>query len=185
MKKIIGILSVLLVLTLIAVVLYFAFRSTPNSNNPAAYSVKINGKEYSDGDFVVLKYGENLIEIKKPFYESNAVSVSVHRNEKADFDFQADGKIMGYAGIDDMTKAFVFKTEKSDVTLTIPNGMTMQQILQALYPESEITHVPEADFINQSYFYLLIAFENKQIRLNLTIGSVPTAIELDPPSIIF
>ena len=34
MKKIIGILSVLLVLTLIAVVLYFAFRSTPNSNNP-------------------------------------------------------------------------------------------------------------------------------------------------------
>ena len=77
MKKIIGILSALLVLAIIAVAIYFAFRSVPNSYNPAAYSVKINGEEYNDGDFVVLKYGENLIEIKKPFYESNAVTVIV------------------------------------------------------------------------------------------------------------
>ena len=66
MKKIIGILAVLLgIVVVVALVGYILQRQGCISFQ---YSVSINGDEYEDGDTVKLKHGENTLKITQPFY---------------------------------------------------------------------------------------------------------------------
>ena len=183
MKKIIGILAVLLgIVIVVALVGYFLQRQGCISFE---YSVSINGETYTDGDTVKLKYGKNTLKITQPFYESGEISVEILRNEKKDFDFTCSGEILGYAGIDDLTAAFDIKEENGETILTIPDGETMQTILQRLYPGTAITVPSEIDIAKESYFYLNVSFGKKTMKINLMLELIPTTIALDRSSIIF
>lgn len=183
MKKIIGILAALLaVVIVVALVGYILQRQGCISFE---YSVSVNGETYTDGDTVKLKYGENTLKITQPFYESGEISVEIRRNEEKDFDFTADGEILGYAGIDDLTAAFDIKEDDDETVLTIPDGATMQTILQKLYPGTAITVPSEIDIDKDSYFYLNVNFGKKTMKINLMLELIPTTIALDRSSIIF
>ena len=167
MKKIIGILAVLLgIVVIVALVGYILQRQGCISFE---YSVSINGETYTDGDTVKLKYGENTLKITQPFYESGEISVEIRRNKDKDFDFTAGGEILGYAGLDDLTAAFDIKEDDDETVLTIPNGETMQTILQRLYPGTAITVPSEIDIAKDSYFYLNVNFGKKTMKINLML----------------
>ena len=183
MKKIIGILAVILgIVVVVALVGYFLQRQGCISFQ---YSVSINGDEYEDGDTVKLKHGENTLKITQPFYVSDDITIGIYRNEDKDFDFTAGGEILGYAGIDDLTAAFDIKEDDDETILTIPNGATMQTILQKLYPDTAITVSPEIDIAKESYFYLNVSFGEKILKINLQMETIATTIALDRSSIIF
>lgn len=183
MKKITGILAVLLgIVIVVALVGYILQRQGCISFQ---YSVSINGDEYEDGDTVKLKHGENTLKITQPFYVSDDITIGIYRNEDKDFDFTAGGEILGYAGLDDLTAAFDIKEDDDETVLTIPNGETMQTILQKLYPDTAITVSPEIDIAKESYFYLNVSFGKKTMKINLILELIPTTIALDRSSIIF
>lgn len=183
MKKIIGILAVLLgIVIVVALVGYILQRQ---DCIPFEYSVNINGETYTDGDTVKLKYGDNTLKITQPFYESGEISVEIRRNEEKDFDFTCGGEILGYAGINELTAAFDIKEVKDETILTIPNGENMQTILQKLYPDTAITVPSEIDIAKDSYFYLNVNFGKKTMNFDLILEAHPTEIVLDPPNIIF
>lgn len=183
MKKIIGILAVLLgIVIVVALVGYILQRQGCISFQ---YSVSINGDEYEDGDTVKLKYGENTLKITQPFYESGEISVEIRRNEKKDFDFTCGGEILGYAGLDDLTAAFDIQEDDDETVLTIPDGATMQTILQRLYPGTAIAVPSEIDIAKDSYFYLNVNFGEKILKINLQMETIATTIALDRSSIIF
>lgn len=183
MKKIIGILAVLLgIVIVVALVGYILQRQGCISFE---YSVSINGETYTDGDTVKLKHGENTLKITQPFYVSDDITIGIYRNEDKDFDFTCGGEILGYAGINELTAAFDIKEVKDETILTIPNGENMQTILQKLYPGTAITVSPEIDITKDSYFYLKITFGEKTMKINLMLELIPTTIALDRSSIIF
>lgn len=186
MKNIIGILSAILLAVIVLIVGSLLYKSCIKKETVSFnYSVQFNGEEYKDGDTVKLHFGDNVIKPIRPLTDIGQVSVSIHRNPDKDFDFQADGKIMGYAGIDDMTNAFDIKQSGEDFILNISDGTNMQTILQKLYPENIISNVPEIVLVNDSYFYVQISFANKQMTFPLTLGALVTEIVIDPPSIVF
>lgn len=183
MKKITGILAVLLgIVIVVALVGYILQRQGCISFQ---YSVSINGDEYEDGDTVKLKHGENTLKITQPFYVSDDITIGIYRNEDKDFDFTCGGEILGYAGIDELTAAFDIKEVKDETILTMQPDTTMQTILQKLYPDTAITVSPEIDIAKDSYFYLNINFGKKTMKINLMLELIPTTIALDRSSIIF
>ena len=184
MKKIIGILAVLLgIVIVVALVGYILQRQGCISFE---YSVSINGETYTDGDTVKLKYGENVLVFKQAFHDTGDISVEIRRNKDKDFDFKAGDKILGYTGLDDLTPAFDIKEKKGETILTIPDGATMQTVLQKLYPDEVVSGVPASvNIFEESYFFLQVNFGRKTMIFDLLIGARPTEIVLDPPNIIF
>lgn len=188
MKKIIGILFAILVIALLAVGGVILYKWAIKGESPSfEYTVKVEEIEYKDGATIELKLGENIIELKRPFYESGEISVEIRRNKDKDFDFKAGDKILGYAGIDDLTAAFdVEQLSSGKIALHIPKGFSMEDILQKLYPDEVISGVPTSiDLSEESYFFLQVNFGRKTMKFDLILEALPTEIVLDPPNIVF
>lgn len=191
MKQIIGLLSGLLVIVLIAVGGYYLFtRPSCTPEQPETeYSIEINGSVFKNGDAAALKYGANELKLVRPAGSSGTVKLEVHRNPETDFEFKADGKTMSFASLDNVTAAFEFTAgENGNPVLTIEEGITMTKILQALFPSNEITDVPEsADALDGGYFYLLADFGGENtVKVDLIFGeNSSVTITLDPGQIIF
>lgn len=186
MKQLISLLIGLLVILIIAVGGYYLFTRlscTPETE----YGIKINGNIYRDGDTAELKYGFNELELIRPAGTGGTAALEIHRNPEMDFDFKADGKTMQFSALDNVTGAFDLSTgENGKPHLTIPESLTMTDILQRLFQANTITDVPkEANAMAESYFNLLVKFGEKEIRIKLFLGTLVTGIELDSPGIIF
>lgn len=186
MKQLISFLSSLIVILLIAVGGYYLFKQS-SCTPETEYGIKINGTIYRNGDTAMLEYGTNALELIRPTGTSGAAALEIHCNTEKNFEFKADGKTMEFAALDNVTGAFDLSTGKDGKPiLTIANDLTMQEILQALFPANAITNVPEDLSITaESYFYMLAKFGEEEIRIDLVFGTKVTGIELNPPSIIF
>ena len=190
MKQIIGLLTGILIVALIALGIYY-FTTKPSCNpEPAAteYGIEINGIVYGNGKAAALQAGANELELVSPSGGGGAVKLEIHCNPDADFGFKADGKAMRFAALDNVTAAFELTNGgNGGLILSIEEDLTMTKILAKLFPANEITNVPEdADALDGIYFYLLADFGGENaVKVYLMFGENTLNITLDHDRIIF
>lgn len=100
--------------------------------------------------------------------EAQGYSVKIVPNADSSnsFDFTIDGETYAYYGEKDLTDAFDLVMHDTYFTLTFPKDMTIQTVLQNLYPDSEITVSEEANKM-QYPFTLVVSSYNGEVTYNL------------------
>ena len=100
--------------------------------------------------------------------------------------FTADGNpykfYTGSEEYDDYTGFFEIAAEENTVTLTLPDGASMESALRYKYgtEDIEITNADETD-----HFEIVFSSENGQVIFTFSLPSLYFGITLDPPSIVF
>ncbi|MCM1195428.1 MAG: hypothetical protein NC332_05805 [Firmicutes bacterium] len=187
MSKAAAIICIVLGIVLLAGVafgVYVLLESTDYFKTSATdFWITVNGTRYSaDGEDVVLSDTEieahYLVEwlSGKQGYDCKIISTG------NDFGYIVDGSIYNWLGIEDLTPAF--ETETGEKSFTVKaKGKTVADVLQALYPESEVFTPFDEDGFN--FKLVVTSVDGRSIALTFRCSVVADGIEIDPPSVAF
>lgn len=157
------------------------------ANGGSAFYVEHDGKRYGAAeDKISLPQQSEYVFTVGSLLSSSECSVKVRANPESVLAFTADGNpYKFYTGIDeydDYTGFFEIKTEESTVTLTLPDGASMESALRYKYgtEDIEITNADETD-----HFKLVFSSGSGQVIFTFSLPSLYFGITLDPPSIVF
>lgn len=179
------VLSYILIVLLVAAVAAGAVALFANGGS--AFYVEHDGKRYGAAeDKISLPQQSEYVFTVGSLLSSSECSVKVRANPESVLAFTADGNpYKFYTGIDeydDYTGFFEIKTEESTVTLTLPDGASMESALRYKYgtEDIEITNADETD-----HFELVFSSGSGQVIFTFSLPSLYFGITLDPPSIVF
>ncbi len=155
------------------------------------FYVNVDGKDVmTQASGYTLKPEDSLtVDVKytfsSPSDEVQGYSVMVVPNAIAnkDFDFTLDGDIYSFQAENDLTKGFDIEYGESSFTIK-PKG-TLQEIIQAVYPEYEVGDC--SSFGYKDMFTLIVSSYDGQssVKLNFTVEGSISGVILDKEVIVF
>ena len=98
-----------------------------------------------------------------------------------------DGETYLYSKTGELSAAFSLKKQKSYFEITLREDMTIQSVLETVYPGQQV-EVPETAADENPFPYTLIVSSyngNVSYRIAFDLGTDVTGITLDPSQIIF
>ena len=98
-----------------------------------------------------------------------------------EFGYSVDGYVSNWLGIEDLTPAFEFVESEKGFTIKA-RAKTVADVLQVLYPDSEIVTAAEDEGYN--YKLVVTSIDGKSIELTFRCAVAVDGIEINPPSII-
>ena len=189
--KVIGVILVLLLLAGIVAVIY-RFTNGFNEDFKTFY-VEYDGKQILTSDSeLILEPGEtNRFDVKYTFdtgqSEVKDYSVEIVPNVEKDFEYTVNGEPYLFSRAGDLSAAFSLNKQESYFELTLQEDMTLQSILEAVYPGQQV-EVPENASGGNPFPYALIVSSyngNVSYHIAFNLGAEVTGITIDPPSIVF
>lgn len=179
MKKILTLISYTAILLVVAMgaMLLVSFINNGQKNFYVEYDdQKISYKKENlilPKDKYSLFFCKNIFGITKATESVKHYSVRIEANPENinDFDFTVDGatcSFYGMTGKADVTPAFIIHKYDGYFMLVVPSDLTMQKILQSLYPNQTVADVPDINFYEKDCFNLLVTSEEESAVI--TIG---------------
>lgn len=179
------VLSYILIVLLIAAVAAGAVALFANGG--AAFYVEYDGKRYGvSKEKTSLPQKSEYVFSVGFLLSSSECSAEVRANPESALAFTADGNpykfYTGTEEYDDYTGFFEIAAEENTVTLTLPDGASMESALRYKYgtEDIEITNADETD-----HFELVFSSGSGQVIFTFSLPSLYFGITLDPPSIVF
>ena len=169
---------VIVVILIIGVVgMVFAFMNNGQKNFYVRYgneniSYKTENKELQKNAYNVF-YCKNVLAVSNEMSKADNFTVTIMANEKAlsgcDFSsMKMDGIPTNSFFATDVTVAFDITIGNGYFTLYLPETLTAETVLNKVYPEVEITGIPEINLYEKDYFSILVYSE--QEKSTVTIG---------------
>lgn len=189
--KIIGIILVLLLAAGLVAVIY-KFTNGFNEDFKTFY-VEHEGKQIlSENSEMTFTEGKtHRFDVKYTFdtgqAEARDYSVEIVPNAEQDFEYTVDGETYLYSKTGELSAAFSLKKQKSYFEITLREDMTIQSVLETVYPGQQV-EVPETAADENPFPYTLIVSSyngNVSYRIAFDLGTDVTGITLDPSQIIF
>ena len=189
--KIIGIILVLLLAAGLVAVIY-KFTNGFNEDFKTFY-VEHEGKQIlsENSEMTFTKGKTHRFDVKYTFdtqqSETRDYSVEIVPNAEQDFEYTVDGETYLYSKAGDLSSAFSLKKQKSYFEITLREDMTIQSVLETVYPGQQV-EVPETAADENPFPYTLIVSSyngNVSYRIAFDLGTDVTGITLDPSQIIF
>ena len=182
MKKNGSIISVFLSIVFVAVVLaligmLFAFTNNGSKNFYVQYgsetiSSEVENEELQKNAYNIF-YCKNILGVTEESSKVKNFTVKVLTNEKAfstcDFStVRIDDKEVKLFHDSDVTSVFDIYVGDGYFSLYLPEQLTVELVLNKVYPDSEITGVPNIDLYEKDYFTLVIY--SVQEKSTISIG---------------
>ena len=189
--KVIGIILVLLLVAGLVAVIY-KFTNGFNEDFKTFY-VEYEGKQIlAQNSELALEPGKTYrFDVKYTFdtqqSETKDYSVEIVPNAEQDFEYTVDGETYLYSKAGDLSAAFSLKKQKSYFEITLREDMTIQSVLETVYPGQQV-EVPGTAADENPFPYALIVSSyngNVSYRIAFNLGADVTGITLDPSQIIF
>lgn len=94
-------------------------------------------------------------------------NVAIIANGDANFEFTVDGVTKVWRAEKDLADFFSLQKEASGFTLTIPEDIRLQTILETLYPGQDV-EAPAADELDAPYLYtIVVSSYNEKVQYNI------------------
>ena len=178
---------ILIVVILLGAIGFLAYNTENFTEEVKTFYVECDGKQVmksSDG-FKMTKEEPMTVKVKYAFSSENGYSVKVVPNSIAgkDFGFKVDGQVYSYQAEKDLTKGFEVTYEK-DYFVIKPKG-NLTEILQAIYPNSEIEDCSNNSYENMFGLIVYSHDEKANVRLNFSVPEKVMGVKLDKEEIVF
>ena len=189
--KVIGIILVLLLVAGLVAVIY-KFTNGFNEDFKTFY-VEHDGEQIlSENSAMTFTEGKtHRFDVKYTFdtgqTEARDYSVEIVPNVEKDFEYTVDGETYLYSKAGDLSAAFALNKQDSYFAITLREDMTIQSVLETVYPGQQV-EVPETAADENPFPYMLIVSSyngNVSYRIAFDLGTDVTGITLDPSQIIF
>ena len=189
--KIIGIILVLALLVGLVAVIY-KFTNGFNEDFKTFY-VEYEGKQIlAQNSELALEPGKTYrFDVKYTFdtqqSETKDYSVEIVPNAEQDFEYTVDGEPYLFSRAGDLSAAFSLKKQATHFEITLREDMTIQSVLETVYPGQQV-EVPGTAADENAFPYALIVSSyngNVSYRIAFNLGADVTGITLDPSQIIF
>ena len=186
-KAITYILVVLLVLGVAGVIVYLLVK-----NEGVTFSVEYGSERYFSGvteaDLTLYTGETHEFSVKSLTGGNVNFSVSVSSNGENNFAFVYDGEfedfyVKGDTENNDYSAAFGLQKNESGFSLTLPKGLTVEQVIETKYGgdiqlrESLQSGIP--------YFVITVSDGENSLNMYFSFGAEVEGITLNPPQIVF
>lgn len=181
---------VLLVLVVIAVIGFVARFTNGFTSDFKTFYVSVNGKDIltSANGYVVTSQDALSVDVKYTFAfgqsEAKGYTVKIVPNKTdKDFSFSVDGDIHYFGSEKDLTNGFIIDKKDKSFTVTA-KGNTPLEILQAVYPESEL--ICENNGYKDMFSLIVTSYNGaSSVKLTFTLEVRVTGITFNREVIIF
>ena len=189
--KIIGIILVLLLVAGLVAVIH-KFTNGFNEDFKTFY-VEHEGKQIlsENSEMTFTKGKTHRFDVKYTFdtqqSEARDYSVEIVPNAEQDFEYTVDGEPYLFSRAGDLSAAFSLKKQATHFEITLREDMTIQSVLETVYPGQQV-EVPGTAADENPFPYALIVSSyngNVSYRIAFNLGADVTGITLDPSQIIF
>lgn len=181
---------IVILLVIVAVIGVFAYFTNGFTSDFKTFYVSVNGKDVmiSASGYVITPQEPLSVDVKYTFAfnqtETKGYSVKIVPNKTdEDFDFSVDGETHYFGDEKYLSNGFIIDKQEKSFTVT-PKGSTPLEILQAVYPESEVSCE------NKGYtdmFTIIVTSYNGEasVKLNFTVAGKVTGVSFDREVIMF
>ena len=181
---------IVILLVIVAVIGVFAYFTNGFTSDFKTFYVSVNGKDVmtSSSGYVITPQEPLSVDVKYTFAfnqsETKGFSVKVVPNKTdEDFDFSVDGETRYFGDEKDLSNGFVIDKQEKSFTVT-PKGSTPLEILQAVYPESEVSC--ESKGYNDMFTLIITSYNGEaSVKLNFALERRVTGITFDREVITF
>ena len=181
---------IVILLVIVAVIGVFAYFTNGFTSDFKTFYVSVNGKDVmtSGSGYVITPQKPLSVDVKYTFAfnknETKGYSVKIVPNKTdEDFDFSVDGETHYFGDEKDLSNGFVIDKQENSFTVT-PKGGTPLEILQAIYPESEVSC--ESKGYNDMFTLIITSYNGESsVKLNFALERRVTGITFDKEVIEF
>lgn len=181
---------IVILLVIVAVIGVFAYFTNGFTSDFKTFYVSVNGKDVmtSSSGYVITPQEPLSVDVKYTFAfnqsETKGYSVKIVPNKTdEDFDFSVDGETHYFGDEKDLSNGFVIDKQEKSFTVT-PKGGTPLEILQAIYPESEVSC--ESKGYNDMFTVIVTSYNGESsVKLNFALERRVTGITFDKEVIEF
>ena len=185
-----GITYVLLILALLGGIGFVATFTNGFTDSFKSFYVEYNEQSIMSDTQLMLPCGEELRFDAKYVFEDIGqkgdykVKVVTNSNSDTTFDYTVDGVPYAYLSDKDITHAFDILHEDGYFTLTLPQGVTLQSILDKVY---EVEIEDNVDERNKCYYAMIVSSYDESVsyRIEFSFNVGVAGIELDKSEVIF
>ena len=177
-------------LVIVAVIGVFAYFTNGFTSDFKTFYVSVNGKDVmtSSSGYVITPQEPLSVDVKYTFAfnqsETKGYSVKIVPNKTdEDFDFSVDGETHYFGDEKDLSNGFIIDKQEKFFIVT-PKGSTPLEILQAVYPESEVSC--ESKGYNDMFTVIVTSYNGESsVKLNFALERRVTGITFDKEVIEF
>ena len=181
---------IVILLVIVAVIGVFAYFTNGFTSDFKTFYVSVNGKDVmtSSSGYVITPQEPLSVDVKYTFAfnqsETKGYSVKIVPNKTdEDFDFTVDGETHYFGDEKDLSNGFIIDKQEKSFTVT-PKGSTPLEILQAIYPESEVSC--ESKGYNDMFTLIITSYNGEaSVKLNFALERRVTGITFDKEVILF
>ena len=181
---------IVILLVIVAVIGVFAYFTNGFTSDFKTFYVSVNGKDVmtSSSGYVITPQEPLSVDVKYTFAfnqsETKGYSVKIVPNKTdEDFDFSVDGETHYFGDEKDLSNGFIIDKQEKSFTVT-PKGSTPLEILQAIYPESEVSC--ESKGYNDMFTLVITSYNGESsVKLNFALERRVTGITFDKEVILF
>ena len=192
-KVVSGIIYALLILALLGGIGFVATFTNGFTDSFKSFYVEYNGQSIMSDTQLMLPCGEELRFDTKYVFEDIGqkgdykVKIVTNSNSDTTFDYLVDGVPYAYLSDKDITHAFDVKLEDGYFTLTLPQGVTLQSILDKVYEGQEVEIEDNVDERNKCYYAMIVYSYDESVsyRIEFSFNVGVAGIELDKSEVIF
>lgn len=192
-KVVSGIIYALLILALLGGIGFVATFTNGFTDSFKSFYVEYNGQSIMSDTQLMLPCGEELRFDTKYVFEDIGqkgdykVKIVTNANSDTTFDYLVDGVPYAYLSDKDITHAFDVKLEDGYFTLTLPQGVTLQSILDKVYEGQEVEIEDNVNERNKCYYAMIVSSYDESVsyRIEFSFNVGVAGIELDKSEVIF
>lgn len=181
---------IVILLVIVAVIGVFAYFTNGFTSDFKTFYVSVNGKDVmtSGSGYVITPQEPLSVDVKYTFAfnqtETKGYSVKIVPNKTdEDFDFSVDGETHYFGDEKDLSNGFIIDKQEKSFTVT-PKGSTPLEILEAIYPESEVSC--ESKGYNDMFTLIITSYNGESsVKLNFALERRVTGITFDKEVILF
>lgn len=188
-----GITYVLLILALLGGIGFVATFTNGFTDSFKSFYVEYNGQSIMSDTQLMLPCGDELRFDAKYVFEDIGqkgdykVKIVTNSNSDTTFDYTVDGVPYAYLSDRDITNAFDIQKQDGYFTLTLPNGITLQSILDKVYEGQEVVIEDNVNERNTCYYAMIVSSYDDSVsyRIDFCFNVGVAGIELDKSEVIF
>ncbi len=181
---------IVILLVIVAVIGVFAYFTNGFTSDFKTFYVSVNGKDVmtSGSGYVITPQEPLSVDVKYTFAfnqaETKGYSVKIVPNKTDEnFDFSVDGETHYFGDEKDLSNGFIIDKQEKSFTVT-PKGSTPLEILEAVYPESEV--YCESKGYNDMFTLIITSYNGESsVKLNFALERRVTGITFDKEVILF
>lgn len=181
---------IVILLVIVAVIGVFAYFTNGFTSDFKTFYVSVNGKDVmtSGSGYVITPQEPLSVDVKYTFAfdqsETKGYSVKIVPNKTdEDFDFSVDGETHYFGDEKDLSNGFIIDKQEKSFTVK-PKGSTPVEILEAVYPESEVSC--ESKGYNDMFTLIITSYNGESsVKLNFALERRVMGITFDKEVILF